>query len=75
MTIDHSDNALAALRDALNRQRCADQLATGDRVKLPWGAVWTVKDTTLNGEYVNLTFEHTDMPIPTFRDELFYLAD
>lgn len=77
MSIDRldTDDALTALRDVLNRQRTIDQLQPGDKVRMPWGRVWTFVSATRHGEYASAEFAEADLPMPVGSHVLFTLAD
>ncbi len=72
--MDASDDALAALRDSLNRQRTLDQLTPGDQVKVN-GRVLTFESATVGGGYAQVCFAGIDQPMNVDADTLFFLAN
>lgn len=69
-----ADDALAALRDSLNRQRTLDQLTAGNQVKVN-GQVLTFESATISGEYAQVYFAGVDQPMAVDTGTLFFLAN
>ena len=67
-------DALAALRDSLNRQRTLDQLTAGNQVKVN-GQVLTFQCATVSGGYAQVYFAGIDQPMPVDAGTLFFLAN